>query len=669
MELLSAESDRITQGQGLKGRFSLQGRRRNSLTTLCPSSNGGVTQTTKNSAPPNCASELAASNCYYENLKNIRQRRNSSYVPMISDKSRSSFSHTPSSKNGVGVPGDEINLDDESVTNIIPMVVLTPESPPRELLSGDKDEKLKKWDLYEYGKKPVQTLFKPVSNSTVNSVKHHSSQGNGKRKRDLLILGRTSSVTATTLDLERIANDNDDILNNNSSGDSVAKRDLDETGSNSSASSVCSLSTTTLSQGELSLLHCNDQDQIVPLATTAFTTIRCKSISVNPGLKSDDPNKVTRSTTSSTVFTLPKMSSPRIVTSGMANGHGSSNLCPENPFRKVFARRKEFYQTIGSRQENYSSVNRLLWRKRHCTLCCAENRKCEMPPNVAAAKKEASPPPSIITLNANIEPFAPFTIKHDVESVDDSELRLEECEPANNSSGEILKTLGPSDGLEFSPDGKELRYATSTINSEEGVESHLEVSLAKNGTSMITTRTKRVGSPSEIANNSLLQVQTDESGRKIFSIQQTCQKRQLTQPRQPRPSSLNLNNSPPFFLANDLVGMGEQLITTDNGGRAPYPPFLSNSAYCTQMTSSSQMCKDTEYVPGPRYNSLPNLFGRVPIMSVDPAAGGNHNPVVPPGLDWVGGPGSISSGSKNWLYNAHPEDEKKRIAYTRGRRD
>ena len=76
------------------------------------------------------------------------------------------------------------------------------------------------------------------------------------------------------------------------------------------------------------------------------------------------------------------------------------------------------YQTISQRKENYSSVNRLLWRKRHCALCCADSRNCseknhkkqqQQQRALAAANKK-------ITLSANIEPFPPFTIRHDVES-------------------------------------------------------------------------------------------------------------------------------------------------------------------------------------------------------------------------------------------------------------
>ena len=83
-----------------------------------------------------------------------------------------------------------------------------------------------------------------------------------------------------------------------------------------------------------------------------------------------------------------------------------------------FAIWKPCYQTISQRKENYSSVNRLLWRKRHCALCCADSRNCseknhkqhQQQRALAAANNKK------ITLSANIEPFPPFTIRHDVES-------------------------------------------------------------------------------------------------------------------------------------------------------------------------------------------------------------------------------------------------------------
>ena len=162
---------------------------------------------------------------------------------------------------------------------------------------------------------------------------------------------------------------------------------------------------------------------------------------------------------------------------------------PEHPFRKLFAKRKEFYQTISQRKENYSSVNRLLWRKRHCALCCADNRDCSEKNHKVQQQQGAllgnSNSKKQLTLKARIEPFPAFTIRHDAESgrasIDGDGLNA-----VTAASTEVAAEVEPSVGgggenMELTADGKELRYAKSTINSEDGVESHLEVSVGVDG--------------------------------------------------------------------------------------------------------------------------------------------------------------------------------------------
>ena len=193
---------------------------------------------------------------------------------------------------------------------------------------------------------------------------------------------------------------------------------------------------------------------------------RCKSITVSPGM----PPK--SSTTTSTIF-KPATSSPSFSV--------PSHDCPEHPFRKLFAKRKEFYQTIAQRAENYSSVNRLLWRKRHCALCCADSRNCSAKNHrEQQQQQQKAAPGSRITLSANIEPFPPFTIRHDADSgrasIDQSEEAQEFLRGGPDQSGDVEKG-----DMELTADGKELRYAKSTINSEDGVESHLEVSVGVDG--------------------------------------------------------------------------------------------------------------------------------------------------------------------------------------------
>ena len=153
---------------------------------------------------------------------------------------------------------------------------------------------------------------------------------------------------------------------------------------------------------------------------------------------------------------------------------------PEHPFRKLFAKRKEFYQTISQRKENYSSVNRLLWRKRHCALCCADSRNCSEKNHKQQQRALLSN--KQLTLKARIEPFPPFTIRHDAESgrasIDGSD-GLNAVASASEVAAEVEPSVG--ENMELTADGKELRYAKSTINSEDGVESHLEVSVGVDG--------------------------------------------------------------------------------------------------------------------------------------------------------------------------------------------
>jgi hypothetical protein len=225
-------------------------------------------------------------------------------------------------------------------------------------------------------------------------------------------------------------------------------------------------------------------------------------------------------------------------------------------------------------------------------------------------------------LNANIQPFAPFVIQHDLNSETGGTLMLcqpvdSNGEPNNNFYGDLKNNsllLKPCvGGLELSPNGREVRYATSTINSEDGVESHLEVSMNKDG-SVITTRHKRLGTPSEVSNNSVLHVKYADGG-KVLNISQS----HLLSPS-PRATQKSPQNAAPMMSSH------------------PRP----NSAYCTAQFPFSNPCS---HLGTQRYNSLPNLNGRVrgpPIYESD------------------------LTGSSPWIYNTHPADEEKRMAYTRG---
>ena len=121
-------------------------------------------------------------------------------------------------------------------------------------------------------------------------------------------------------------------------------------------------------------------------------------------------------------------------------------------------------------------MNRLLWRKRHCALCCADSRNCSEKNHAEKLQQPQQRALNKITVSANIEPFPPFTIRHDVDSGQasiDGEGGLKAPSVVDNGNEEA--------NMELTADGKELRYAKSTINSEDGVESHLEVSVGVDG--------------------------------------------------------------------------------------------------------------------------------------------------------------------------------------------
>ena len=565
-KILSTEAEKTSHRGSVNRNFTLQGRR-SSLSSL--------------------SSSISVEN----NNEPVKRRRNSAF------ESSSKSSLFSSSSGFMSNNCDSEDLDvNSSADTLIPTVVLTPGSPTKDFVF--QTEPL------------VKTLFQP------------------KSKDGMLILGRTSNLTATCLDIE-----SEDVLNNNTAKRGPISDDDESTCESITGSdvSVCSLNTTTMSQGELCVLQPKARGggaNVVEKA--AFKTVRNNTVSVS----SDSVTKTTTTTTASRViYNKNDRKSSRTRSSNSFHSHLASNLCPENPFKKVFAKRKEFYQNIANKEPNVSSVNRLLLKKRHCALCCSERRSCqeESSPKVeeeekVEPKKENSS--SRITLSASIEPFAPFTISHDINANNMAELTVTDEDgklTTKSSSSDLLKVMGEG-GLALSADGQELRYAASTINSEDGVESHLEVSLTKDGSSIITTRTKRLGSPSEISNNSILKVQYDDTGGKVVDIRHTQQKvrRHPTTP----------SSGPNSFLLNLLSKPASR-------------EFKSSSAYCTAVANTPLVGGSANYVINPRYNSLPNISGGF-------------------------GPAGIASGmfalssDPDIFYNSHPADEEKRVAFTRG---
>ena len=146
-----------------------------------------------------------------------------------------------------------------------------------------------------------------------------------------------------------------------------------------------------------------------------------------------------------------------------------------------------------------------------------------------------------------------------------------------------------------------------------------------------TTRHKRLGSPSE--NCSVMRLGIGEDGAKVLNIEQSQSSRRAEQ--QPRPSSLFL---PPPHL------------------------FKSNSAYCTQIppeAAGSRFEAAAPFEAAPGYSSLPSWYGglrqppMLPLLFLEAAKA----------LELESAAGAAPP---QMVYNSHPADEEKRLAFTRG---
>ncbi len=199
-------------------------------------------------------------------------------------------------------------------------------------------------------------------------------------------------------------------------------------------------------------------------------------------------------------------------------------LMSETPYRKIFDKRIRFYEGVSSTAASTTSG----FNKR---------QKIDQ----------------VFTLNANIQPFEPFVIKHDFKKR--GEIL---CSPPESSAF----TTTASDNT----DREEVRF--TTMHSEDGVESHLEVSMGKEG-SIIKASRKRQDENTE--DSSIFQVNFLS---KVVSIRQS---QSVT--------SLKKSPSSSLMVARPLRPPGSQ---------------RPNSAYCTQLQPTS-----SHYVP--RYNSMPDL--------------------------------------------------------------
>ena len=336
--------------------------------------------------------------------------------------------------------------------------------------------------------------------------------------------------------------------------------------------------------------------------------------------------------------------SPRKKTTTVIYTKEARPIICENPFRKVFARRKEFYQSRAQRRSPSpeTSAKKLIWRhtnhqcnnnnhnsnnRRHSiqTTTDNNNHNHDIPLN-----NNSSSSPRWFTVNANIEPFVPFTITHNIATPPDSpgeekkttrKKKERKCSAVNLT---LMEDDGDDDGdgddeeggekqppVELLPDGSGLRYSSSrrVVNDgEDPPEEHfLEVKVRQDG-SVITTRRGNGSASNRIS------VMLTEDGNRV-DIRQTATTTVRQQPpAAQRPTTLDIPRQPEAKFA---AGRPRSLC-----------PGRGSSPYAT-----------------PRYNSLPNLGKAV--------SGGG-----PPEAGWVAGSD----------YTSHPKDEAKRLAYTRGER-
>ena len=591
----------------------------------------------------------------------------------------------------------------------IPMVVLTPESPPYDV---DFPGHFTYEDIEERRHlRPKKLLYSPYGY-------------NKNEKGGVLVCGNVSSLMSAQFDVE--------MESLSSSSSSSSSSIVSDSCSTEEDVGICSLSTTTLSQGAVHLVK---EGSNIPLQSTAFTTIRQKTLSISSsssdGSGSLRPDNVTRrsrtnlntpvnrneSIVSHIEDITPLRSAPQPTEKTNSDiCHEKEAITNENPFRRIFTKRKQFYQRFCDKESLPSSDlaegSKLVWR-RHCTLCCSD-KPCpnkhdrtlthhhdDVPPKDESKHQNGA---NRITLNANIEPFAPFTIHHDGVYGKDGEKRMigslaswpydtedTRSEDPDNYNGSFLDVRG-GNGIRTFPsfsgrrgsqqlgayqlggqlsasrtlsncgsgevnkrgnnypsqktitDGDMVHYATSTINSEDGVESHLEVSLGRDGDTVIKTSHKLlVQSASQtnithpghgnsdqsatLSNNSVLRLQYAPDGKtlNITSSQTMLPNLNVRQQTPKVPNCLN-----------------PEAYTSMLQGNHPRP----SSAYYTQQCRVNPRIEDFPE----RYNSLPNLYGRQTQQLQDNASSMIYDGVAsnPP-----------------WTFQSYPADEEKRVAYTR----
>jgi len=408
-----------------------------------------------------------------------------------------------------------LSLNQLADLETIPTVVLTPESPPKDSSNMSRQ---------------VETLYSP-DQDTLHSFIKEGVPDILNISPDLLVYGNQTTLTKTSIDL---------VPGLDSISLPFGSSRIDD--SSNSESCTATTSTSSVSTGTLHFLTRLDQEKLA-VATTSFCsiqrTISSTSLPSTPASSSaSDPDGRPKTKSTTVIYTV-----------------NSKPVICENPFRKVFAKRKQFYQSRERRSSlsPETSSKRLLWRP--CNHVCRRNSLC--PDNNKKARE-----PRYFTLNANIQPFNAFSIRHG--------LTDKGCEESSANLTLEDKTGEDGHGVELLPDGEGIRYQSRVEMPEEGTQAHLEVKVQRDG-STITTR--RTGSTDCTSNEICVQL-LDGGNRVNIQQSQSC----LPVPevaKSVRPTSLHI----------------------------PGPK------YATARPQSLYQGRGTSPLSVPRYNSLPNLKG------------------------------------------------------------
>ena len=366
---------------------------------------------------------------------------------------------------------------------------------------------------------------------------------NGNEDSGLSMFGTTSTISATCIDIDMQSLSSSSSSSLASSSTSSIEDPECATAANPSSAAavdpaaICSVSTATYCQGNFQLMDRNGQS----LVSSAFSRLNMATTGT-----------ASSSTATSTTSTLPKMSVMDNVPP-VTNFILTSPIV-QNPYRKIFEQRKEFYERFSTCTTlSETSSIKSGWQR------IQQSASAALPSRMMTNDKQ-----DVFTVKTNIEPFGPFVIEHNVKAPGPGRLKSDQ-----------MICLNPDDQ-------DELRYATS--HSGDGVESHLEVSLGKDG-SIIKTRHHRLDGIQNSEENSILKLQYGEGG-KVLEIQQT---QSVVVPRR-RPQSPRRHSH-----------------------------LRPNSAYCTHVGSIPHFLV-------PRYNSMPNLDGRRRINAANSELGFNTHP-------------------------------------------